>query len=306
MRKITTVFGLWLGAIGACFAQSVFPLSDAIWEESTFSIAGQFVRYRLLCGDTTINAQTYSKIYDITFPFDGEGLPTDTVPPPVYSGGLRTDGSEVFYVQPGETEDLLLYDFSLEAEESIELPNTTLGNEGTYNVTNVDTIKVNGEDRRRLFLESVFGGTDDVWVEGLGSVVYGLLDRGLALVFDYGSSLNCIQLTEQGHVFRPDTNSDCRMAVTGCDVLSSTIDRTVYAGKIQVYPNPSRGKVNIQIPPDGADWQIEIWNPEGKFIELKNYQRMGFDWGHLPQGTYWLQFLRDGRKVYSEKLMLVR
>ncbi|PHN04464.1 T9SS type A sorting domain-containing protein [Flavilitoribacter nigricans] len=307
MRKITIAFSLWLSALGAVFAQSQFPLSDAIWEEETFSTAGQFVRYRLLCGDTTINEQNYAKIYDISFPFDGEGLPTDTVPPAFYAGGLRADGNEVFYVEPGGTEDLLLYDFSLEAEESIELPNTTLGNAGTYNVTNVDTIKVNGEDRRRIFLESVFGGTEDVWVEGVGSVVYGLLDRGLALVFDYGSSLNCLQLTAEGSIFRPDANGDCRMAVTGCgEIISSTIDRSIYAGQIQVYPNPSPGTVNIRLPRDGANWQIELWSLEGKFIEMNNSRDGSYDWSHLPRGTYLLQFIRDGRKVYSEKLIIGR
>jgi hypothetical protein len=304
MRKIIIVFSLWLGALGSIYAQAAFPLSDAIWEESSFSIAGQFVRYRLLCGDTTINEQTYAKIYDISYPFDGEELPPDTIPPAIYVGGLRTDEAQVFYVQPETTEDLLLYDFSLEAEESIELPNTTLGNAGTYNVTNVDTVKINGEDRRRLFLESVFGGTNDVWVEGLGSVVYGLLDRGLALVFDYGSSLNCVQLNEQGFIFRPGANSDCLMAVTGCDVVSATIDRNKYSGKIRVYPNPSWGELNIQLPQDGADWQIEIWSLEGKFIALSPHWSERYDWSHLAAGTYLLQFLRNGRKVYSEKLVL--
>lgn len=304
MRKLTIAFSLWLSALGSMYAQSEFPLSDAIWEESSFSIAGQFIRYRLLCGDTTINEQAYARIYDINYPFDGEELPPDTIPPAIYVGGLRTDGALVYYVQAETTEDLLLYDFSLEAEESIELPNTTLGNAGTYNVTNVDTIKVNGEDRRRLFLESVFGGTNDVWVEGLGSVVYGLLDRGLALVFDYGSMLNCIQLNDQGFIFRPDANSDCRMAVTACEILSPAIDRSRYSGKIRVYPNPSRGKLNIHLPPDGGDWQIELWSLEGKLIQVTSYRNENYDWSYLPTGTYLLQFLRNGRKVYSEKLLL--
>lgn len=305
MRKITTVFSLWLSALGACVAQSVFPLSDAIWEESTFSVAGQFIRYRLLCGDTTINQQQYAKIYDINFPFDGEGLPTDTVPPPVYAGGLRNDAAEVFYIEPGQTEPVLLYDFSLQAEETIELENTTMGNAGTYNVTNVDTIKVNGEDRRRIFLESVFGGTEDVWVEGLGSVVYGLLDRGLALVFDSGSELNCVQLTNQGFIFRPDSNGDCRMVITGCDVLSSAIDRSVYTNDVRLFPNPSPGKVYIRLPKDGATWQIELWSPDGKFLKMVNYrEEEAYEWGNLPRGTYWLQFLRNGRKVHSEPLVI--
>lgn len=306
MRRLTTVFSLWLSAMGCLGAQSAFPAADAIWEESTFTIAGQFIRYRLLCGDTTVNETTYSKIYDIIFPFDGEELPTDTVPPAIYSGSLRSDTTQVFYLPPGATEELLLYDFSLNAEESIDLPNTTLGNEGTYNVTNVDTVQVNGEDRRRLFLENVFGGTSDVWIEGIGSVVYGLLDRGLGLVFDYGSSLHCMQSTDVGFTFRPDINGSCRMAVTGCDVLSPAIDRELYAGKIRIFPNPSAGKVSIRVPQDGATWQLELWSLEGRFLKMMPWREENYDWSELARGTYMVQFLRNGRLVYSEQLIIGR
>lgn len=305
MRKLTILFVWGLSTLGALNAQSTFPVTDAVWEESTFSIAGQFIRYRLLCGDTTINDQSYAKIYDIVYPFDGEGLPTDTIPPAGYVGCLRTDGTEVFYVRPQETEDLLLYDFSLEAEASIELPNITLGNAGTYSVTNVDTVMVNGEQRRRLFLESVFGQTEDVWIEGIGSVVYGLLDRGLALVFDYGSTLECMQLTNQGFVFQPDPNKSCQMVVTGCDILSPITDREAYADKISVFPNPSRGQVTIQLPADGADWQLELWMLNGSLLKRVDHEEKSYDWHQLPRGTYLLKFIRAGRPVYSEKLVLI-
>jgi hypothetical protein len=71
-----------------------------------------------------------------------------------------------------------------------------------------------------------------------------------------------------------------------------------------VYPNPSWGELNIQLPQDGADWQIEIWSLEGKFIALSSHWSERYDWSHLAAGTYLLQFLRNGRKVYSEKLVL--
>jgi hypothetical protein len=285
-------------------SESVFPQQDVIWEESTFTIAGSFIRYRLLCGDTTINANTYAKIQNILYPFDGEAVVTDTVPPTLYAGALRSEEARVYFVPPGETDELLLYDFSLEVETSIELPNTTFGNAGTYNVTDADSVMVDGVAKRRLFLENVFGGTNDVWIEGVGSAVYGLLDRGLGLVFDYGSSLNCVQFNAEGFVFRPDTNGPCWMAVTACEVLSPAIDRAVYAGKITVFPNPSRGRVNVQLPDDGADWQLELWSLEGRLLRSINAQPQPHDWRDLPKGIYLLKVARDGQYVYSEKLVL--
>lgn len=306
MRKFTTVFSLWLSSLTLLTAQSAFPLEGAIWEESTFTVAGQFIRYRLLCGDTTINDATFAKIYDIAFPFDGEGLPTDTIPPAIYAGGLRVaaNGNEVYYVQPGQTDELLLYDFSLEAESSIDLPNTTLGNEGTYNVTNVDSVMINGAPRKRLFLENVFGQTNDVWIEGIGSVTYGLLDRGLGLVFDYGSSLHCVQFTDEGFIFRPDVNGDCRMAVTGCDILSPAFERADYSAQIGIYPNPNSGRFTVRLPSDGAKWQLQLWSMDGKMLREQNYTTPNFDWSQLPKGIYLLKIARDGQYVYGEKLVV--
>ena len=306
MRKLATMFSLWLGVLSCMYAQSesVFPQQDVIWEESTFTIAGSFVRYRLLCGDTTINAKNYAKISDMLYPFDGEGIVADSTPPSIYAGALRVEEAQVYFVSPGETEELLLYDFSLEVETSIELPNTTLGNAGTYNVTNVDTVMVNGVPKRRLFLENVFGGTNDVWIEGLGSVIYGLLDRGLGLVFDYGSTLNCVQLSAEDFIFRPDVNGPCWMAVTECEILSPTIDREAYSGSINIFPNPSRGKVNVQLPDDGAKWQLELWSLEGRLLRAIPAPQRTYDWSALPRGIYFLKVARNAQYVYSEKLVL--
>jgi len=301
MRKLTTMFGLWLSVISCVCAQNTFPEEDAIWEESTFTIAGQFIRYRLLCGDTTISANNYSKIYDVLYPFDGEEIPADTMPPATYAGSLRVDGAQVYYVQPNETQELLLYDFSLEVEASIDLPNTTLGNEGTYTVTNADTVMINGEGKRRLFLENIFGQTNDVWIEGLGSVVYGLLDRGLGLVFDYGSSLHCIQFPVDAFTFRPDVNGTCRMAVMGCDLISPVIDRSAYVGEINIFPNPSRGELSLELPEDGAGWELELWNLSGQLLYTAPGQnRKSYNWSKLPPGIYLLNLLGVGLPVFSK------
>lgn len=306
MRKLTTVLSLWLGVISALYAQSDFPTQDAIWEEYTFSVAGQFIRYRLLCGDTTINDQSYAKLYDIQFPYDGEGIPADTMPPALYAGSIRAEGAEVFYLPPMQDEALLLYDFSLEEEESIELPNITFGNEGTYNVTAVDTVTINGTDRRRIFLENVFGQTEDVWIEGIGSVKYGLLDRGLGLVFDSGSSLQCVQYTNDDFVFKPDVNGPCLQAVTGCELLSTAFEHRNFSGTIRLFPNPSRGQVQLQTPQDGARWQVELWSLDGRLIDQASHTGENYDWSKLPGGTYLLKVMRDGKYVFGERLVLGR
>ncbi|MCB0631909.1 MAG: T9SS type A sorting domain-containing protein [Saprospiraceae bacterium] len=306
MRKLTTVFSLWLCTLSALSAQTAFPVQDAVWEEAAFTIAGQFIRYRLLCGDTTINDQSYAKLYDIQFPFDGEEIPSDTIPPAVYAGSLRVDGPQVYYLSPFQDEELLLYDFSLEAEASIELPNITMGNEGTYNVTNVDTVTIDGTERKRIFLENVFGQTEDVWIEGIGSVVYGLLDRGLGLVFDSGSRLQCVQFTADDFVFKPDINGPCWQVVTGCEILSHAFEHNAYAGKIRLFPNPSRGQVQLELPHDGATWQIELWGLDGRLLDQSEHRQGGYDWSRLPRGTYMLKVLRNGQYVFGERLVLGR
>lgn len=301
--KLTAVLALWLSFSSLLEAQPDFPTQDIYWEESTFTIAGSFLRYRLLCGDTTINDQSYAKLYDVVFEFDGEDLIDDTIPTPQYAGAIRADDSLVFYIFPGETLDKLLYDFSVEVEESIDLPNTTQGNEGTYSVTEIDSVEVNGSLRKRIFLDNIFGGTDDVWIEGLGSVKYGLLDRGLGAVFDYGSSLRCIHDLDADFTFKPSPNGPCTMAITGCDLLNAAVDRTGPGWSVRVFPNPVEDRLQIDLPLDGADWQIELWTLDGRRLRAWSPAADAYPLGGLAGGVYFLKIRRDQQYVYGEKLI---
>lgn len=301
--KIFPLLVIWLFGVAWLPAQTVLPTQDIYWEEATFTIAGSFLRYRLLCGDTTINDESYAKIYDIVFPFDGEQVPADTMPPPVYAGALRVAGEQVLYISPGETDFKLLYDFSLEVEEEIELPNITQGNEGSYTVTEIDSVEVNGVMRKRIKLNNIFGDTDDVWIEGLGSVIYGLLDRGLSAVLDYGSDLRCIGDLTEGFTFRPSSTGPCTMAISGCDLINTAVDRTPADITIRSYPNPLTDHLWVELPADGAEWRIELWSFDGRRLRVWSPSVQGYRVEALPAGMYFLKVIRDQQYVYGDKLI---
>jgi len=74
--------------------------------------------------------------------------------------------------------------------------------------------------------------------------------------------------------------------------------------KINIYPNPSAGVLNIENIPETA--KISIYSLEGKllntFINIgPNLQYVGIN--NLKNGVYWLMIVDDFNIIYAEKLV---
>lgn len=104
-KTIFLLIFLW-GYSFVLAAQS-FPGNDATWQGTTGTIAGPIPFRQALCGDTTINGRPYARYNEISF--DSQGNASEH-----YLMAVRTDGPLVWFVNAGENEERLLYDFSLE------------------------------------------------------------------------------------------------------------------------------------------------------------------------------------------------
>jgi len=147
-----------------------FPTSSdsPIW--GYYSIGGylpspEFALYGLV-GDTIINSKNYSKLYSLTDTILSESSTKE------FLGGIRELDNKVYYFNVFSSKEELLYDFSGNLNDTIEL------NEfGDYAVVkNIDSIIINDNIHKRFHLENP-NGTGE-WIENIGSI-HGLLTNML-------------------------------------------------------------------------------------------------------------------------------
>lgn len=70
-----------------------------------------------------------------------------------------------------------------------------------------------------------------------------------------------------------------------------------------VYPNPSQGKLNLNLPGDG-NWNIQLLDLNGRSVlSSEGVGQVKFDLSQLPKGLYLVQ-ISNSTKHYQKKLML--
>jgi len=129
--------------------------------------------------DTSIDAITYRKLI----------MSNDSLFSEISTiGGIREDSNRVYLSKSRYTsEEVLLYDFNLDANDTANVHRLLhINNYSSYpikvKVDSVNTIDLNDEIRKRLFVGyQCIGHPDydikDVWVEGIGSLNNGLLNE---------------------------------------------------------------------------------------------------------------------------------
>ena len=94
------------------FSQNSFPENGAIWQTEEITIAGPVPYFYGMCDDTLINNLKYQKMYRLSILADGGIFET-------YIGATRVEEGKSWFVRSGNVEEVLLYEFALEAGDSI-------------------------------------------------------------------------------------------------------------------------------------------------------------------------------------------
>lgn len=87
---------------------------------------------------------------------------------------------------------------------------------------------------------------------------------------------------------------------------SSINNKYMVSNRVLVYPNPSKGKVNIELASVHPTYKVSIADITGKeynTYELTSNVKQQIDLSGLESGLYFIQFT-DGTKVYSQKLVI--
>lgn len=270
------------------FGQNInFPDSNAIW--SVYN-EKYFVN-----GDSTYNSFNYKKYY-----FTNDSIVTTGR----FFALLREDTikKKVFSVALGNSQEHLLYDFSLAINDTITVyPLSFSFYTGPIliKVDFIDSILLDDNYHKRLKISGVNQNTgyDEYWIEGVGSTL-GVFNSGITgiVVFDiYYPTLLCFEKDGVTLYSNPDFTTCYENYPTGMD------DYSLWH-KTKLFPNPSTNKIFIES--DDKIKSYKIATPTGKTIKQEDIHTNSFsiDIANYLDGVYFV-ILRTDNGITTKKLI---
>jgi Secretion system C-terminal sorting domain len=236
--------------------------------------------YQHVDGDTTIAFNTYKKLYSSSSLNGTQYL----------MGMLREelDSGKVYALNGTES---LLYDFSLEVGESTTIHGA--GAEMIITITDVDSVMVGNELRKRLTFQDAWGPA--FWIDGVGSS-YGPFDAALGPIADYGPQLQCFYANNSLSWSNPESSASC-------DIQLSTDDFSEL--NIEVSPNPFGDEFIVRTNYSGNEnLELIIYDLAGRSVYQQSLRGLYQQIVRLPGlecGLYLLT-LSQARKVAFVKL----
>ena len=315
------------------FPYTPFPTENAQWSVNNEKYA--------LHGDTIINEKKYSKVYkqtaDEAFEFDIDkaeyfcAIRNDVENKRVY--GVFKDNLEVYnhYNEVIEETESLLYDFSLNLGDTIEVANfdeadiagyiqyvkyVRVESIGIYKfdgshsyVTLYDTDSIfclnNGEQRKRILLNGIHESLQQSWIEGIGSsdgpfvhAHFSGLEYMPKRLLCYNENDECLYKQSS---FDYDEDDDCFTNYYPDNVVENN------ENDIMIYPNPATTNVEVSytLPEGMTSATLVMTNTLGvnvKTAHLDGDNKTTLSLEELPSGIYFYT-IRCGENVKTGKLI---
>ena len=289
-----------------CFSQSLypFPLQNTTWSEYQIvdSIFGYYCIGTLHYGyynDTLINSNLYSKMY-----VNNNNSSAFDVNTADYFGALRDVNGKIFIVPADSTNELLMYDFSLQ-----QIGDTTeifFPCNVQFTLNGIDTIVgINGNSVRELTLEVIGSLEEEIWIEGYGNILgfnapisYDCLSQ-----YTYIYSQNSCFFENGNTYIAPDYFS---MGYQTCNCGNYWSIEDVISNKLIIFPNPTSEKLTITFSSNlrSENLFITIFDFSGKVI-LHQYMQseMELNIANLTNGIYLIR-IEDGVNFWNEKIIV--
>jgi len=304
MKKLLLILTMCIAT--NAFAQTSFPTSNAIWNESIYKNGVKHEYLYGLLGDTIINDMLYSRLYE----FSDTLLLVENIRG--YIGALRNEEQKVFFRPPyWEYPDILLYDFGASVGDTVwhnafmygygaivpYYPDEFLGTYGAYSI--IESITID-ENYRKKYEVGGFGifSEPNVWYEGIGSYM-GIL-RSIQNDFllngdSYIYELNCFK---HGCTIKY-LNSTCNKCF--CSLQTGISDKKVDSEFIYIYPNPTNSEFRVQ----SSEFRVQssefkIFDIIGRVqqIEYKIVnEELIINISHLQSGIYFLKIDNQTFKI---------
>ncbi len=275
-----------------------FPTDSAYWSIEHGYYDATFFQYHCtstshyaMFGDTSIQGNTYSKIYLSAF-LDSAFIYSTAS----YFCALREDlNKKIFVRRPTDSIDVLLYDFSLSIGDSFCYQFFNPLCQGYFPVTGVDSILIDSNYRRRIFLSS-FGDTQ-TWIEGIGNI-YGLFD--MQYVGSFITSLKCFK--ENGILkYQSFGGGGCH-----CDNFAPVESLNKNNKNLKTYPNPTNSILNIELNNFlNRVYSINILTSIGQIIKTEKSDRsnVSLNISELKEGIYFIVISDEQNNQWRQKFV---
>ncbi|MFN4121667.1 MAG: T9SS type A sorting domain-containing protein [Flavobacteriales bacterium] len=279
-------------------------------------------------GNININGRNYQKLHMAAGnqPFEFN------VDQSTLIGGLREDGQKIWFLPNGASEPFMLFDFSLQKGDQVQLNifETTDGESFTVSqregiVYKTEQVMLAGMNRKKLFIsspalvnalpESEHFRLDpfaDVWIEGIGANS-GLINR----MPDWGTAVNDLPvlncLTKSGSVIYSNTRGHLTSSNDPCFVIPETFNLDVYLGNAEdptslrelvaaipkLAPNPVEDFARVSNLAPRANYKVEIFAMSGERISEEEAMSengvLTLNMRNLRRGVYFIRLTSTGQ-----------
>lgn len=267
-----------------------FPTTNAVWSQDMTGVFEPLEFLDYTCGDTIFGDKVYMKIFS-QFSSSGSGG--------VYlQGGLREEGKQILFYKVPENVEFLLYDFSLQVGDTLEVKRIVDQNiqPFTMRVLSIDSITLTDGLHKRWKMKNIPAtGFHETWIEGIGST-FGLLNRTLGFLGGTPPRLNCTRQNGET-IYTLPNYSPCNFTLwlTECQEMVA-----VHAAEIAstvVFPNPFSDQLNVSMSAGDASTTLRLFDCFGKLLRSADVSgQTTFTWQRddLPAGIYFLKVENQG------------
>ncbi|MCF8298987.1 MAG: T9SS type A sorting domain-containing protein [Saprospiraceae bacterium] len=301
MKKIYLIIIVLL--FNCCAIGQVWVDKGAVWHYDYSNIGyGGFIKY-IYTQDSLISGKNCQMISGIKYKFSMDQFGT------IYYVGQQalsnqftyTSGDTVFYWSSNEF--FVLYNFGASIGDkwliSIDNPSPGICDDSSYiEVIDTGKITINSVPYRFITVEPTpnsskgFKGT---YVERFGN-----LDQNIDEHQDLFPTMNqCDSLTGAFEFdrltfkcFEDSSFSLYNPSSQDCEYLFHIGINEISLHKLLCYPNPTTGLINLDLPNEIQDFEVEIYNINGSLV-LSNHNKRNFSLAHLPKGVYILRLLTN-------------
>ncbi|RLD62174.1 MAG: hypothetical protein DRJ01_06600 [Bacteroidetes bacterium] len=257
------------------FKNGIWVCKEAYFGEEGFTYGIQFYTK----GDTIINGNLYQKLHQFRIKSDFYYMYPDTSQG--YYGAIRNNSNkQVEYVNQDDTIPEIIYDFNLNLGDTIK------NGYGKYEehkliVMSIDSVNYCGKYHKRYNLNDT-----SIYNPNYSTLINQSLIEGIG----FNSGL----INPWFHQFEVETRLVCYTEKNNdycepCDLLSS-IKPINTKNSIKIYPNPSLGKINIDVENIDANkqFEIKIIDLSGKIIYKKTCKTksLQIDMSNQSSGIY--------------------
>ena len=286
MRITYFAFILFLLSSANSFAQRMTAEGNqwGVYEPPTFSPNSSTRLFRIE-GDTLMGDFLYKTIYTTR---DTSGSNWNRS-----NNFIREDSTGKVFLKVGGDDEFLLYDFSLEVNDTIPF-NLGFNDVCELVVYSIDTILLsNGEERRKLNLGNQFFGENsgDFWIEGIGSSRGPLFN--MYCYTDQNFILLCYQ--ENDEILYSSKFGECFITQTS-NLLPSDI---------KIFPNPFNETLNINHGVTKLE-SFKIIDLMSRVVFESAFESQSYQLNSLAEGTYIILLKDTSGNVYSDKLIKMK